>query len=59
MLQYVTPVLQFTFGVVVFHEAMPLERWLGFAIVWAALVILTVDGLNHRTSRTLEPEPVP
>jgi chloramphenicol-sensitive protein RarD len=31
-------------GVLVFHENMPLERWLGFAIVWAALIVLTIDG---------------
>ena len=30
-------------GVAVLHEAMPPERWLGFAIVWLALVILSVD----------------
>jgi chloramphenicol-sensitive protein RarD len=59
MLQYLAPVLQFAFGVLVFHESMPPERWLGFAIVWAALVVLTIDGLGRRTPRTLEPEPVP
>ena len=52
LLQYLAPVLQFAFGVLVFHELMPPERWLGFAIVWLGLVILTVDGM--RASRTLE-----
>ena len=33
-------------GVLVFHEQMPLERWLGFAIVWLGLIILTVDGMR-------------
>lgn len=59
LLQYMTPSLQFVFGVLVFHERMPPERWLGFAIVWLALVVLTVDGLRRRTPKTLEPEPVP
>ncbi|WP_240643854.1 EamA family transporter RarD [Antribacter gilvus] len=49
MLQYLGPALQFLFGVVVFHEHMPPVRWAGFALVWVALVILTVDGL--RTAR--------
>ncbi|MCR6492318.1 EamA family transporter RarD [Cellulomonas sp. P24] len=49
MLQYLTPMLQFILGLVVFHEQMPAARWAGFALVWVALVILTVDGL--RTSR--------
>lgn len=46
LLQYMTPVLQFTFGVLVFREHMPPERWLGFAIVWLGLIVLTVDGLR-------------
>jgi len=49
MLQYLTPVLQFMLGLVVFHEQMPVVRWIGFALVWVALAIFTVDGL--RTSR--------
>jgi chloramphenicol-sensitive protein RarD len=50
MLQYMTPTLQFVFGVLVFHESMPLERWLGFAIVWLALIVLTIDGTRRRTT---------
>jgi chloramphenicol-sensitive protein RarD len=48
LLQYLAPVLQFTFGVLVFHEQMPPERWLGFGIVWLALIILTIDGTRRR-----------
>lgn len=48
LLQYLAPVLQFAFGVLVFHEQMPPERWLGFAIVWVALIVLTVDGTRRR-----------
>ncbi|HUX71251.1 MAG TPA: EamA family transporter RarD [Cellulomonadaceae bacterium] len=49
MLQYLTPVLQLLLGLFVFHEHMPAARWTGFALVWVALAIFTVDGL--RTSR--------
>lgn len=42
-IQYFAPFIQFIVGVAVLHEAMPPERWLGFAIVWLALVILSVD----------------
>lgn len=55
LLQYLAPVMQFGFGVLVFHEAMPPERWLGFAIVWAGLIVLTVDGTRRRTPKSLEP----
>lgn len=50
LLQYLTPVLQFIIGVAVFGEAMSASRWLGFALVWIALVLLTVDGLRHARS---------
>lgn len=49
LLQYVTPVIQLAIGVAVLGEAMPASRWAGFALVWVALVALTVDML--RTAR--------
>jgi chloramphenicol-sensitive protein RarD len=51
-LQYLAPILQFALGVVYFHEDMPTGRWLGFALVWVALAIFTVDTLRPRR-RTL------
>lgn len=47
LVQYLAPVIQLTIGIVVLHEPMPLERWLGFGIVWVALAILTVDMFRH------------
>jgi chloramphenicol-sensitive protein RarD len=43
LVQYLAPVLQFIFGVAILHEPMPPERWLGFGLVWLALIVLTVD----------------
>lgn len=48
-IQYVAPILQFLFGVFIMGEPMPPERWLGFGLVWLALIVLTVDMI--RTSR--------
>jgi chloramphenicol-sensitive protein RarD len=48
LLQYLTPTLQFALGVLYFHEDMPTGRWLGFGLVWVALVIFTVESLRHR-----------
>jgi len=48
LLQYVTPTIQFAIGVFVYGEPMPPMRWAGFALVWVALVIFTVESLNHR-----------
>ncbi|WP_435836919.1 EamA family transporter RarD [Streptomyces asoensis] len=57
LLQYLAPVFQFLLGVVYFHEAMPAERWAGFALVWLALVLLTWDALrtSRRAARALGP----
>ncbi|MEU1211703.1 EamA family transporter RarD [Streptomyces sp. NPDC005790] len=49
LLQYLAPVFQFALGILYFHEAMPPERWAGFALVWVALMLLTWDAL--RTAR--------
>ncbi|ALV34214.1 EamA family transporter RarD [Streptomyces sp. CdTB01] len=44
LLQYLAPVFQFLLGILYFHEAMPVERWAGFALVWLALCLLTADA---------------
>jgi len=48
LLQYLAPMLQFSVGVGLRHEPMPLARLLGFVLVWIALVVLTVDALTRR-----------
>ena len=48
--QYLAPLLQFVIGVFVLQEAMPPARWLGFGLVWIALIILTID--MFRAQRT-------
>ena len=45
LLQYFAPVLQFIVALAVFREAMTLDRWIGFGVVWLALLVLTVDML--------------
>ncbi len=46
-LQYSTPIMQFILGITVFGEAMPLGRWIGFAMVWVALILFTVDAIRQ------------
>jgi chloramphenicol-sensitive protein RarD len=48
LLQYLAPVLQFVFGLLLFHEPMGTARWIGFVLVWIALVIFTIDVLSGR-----------
>lgn len=55
MIQFMTPILQFLIGVVVMHEPMPAERWVGFAIVWAAVAVFLADLLvAGRRSRRIQ-----
>lgn len=60
VLQYLTPSLQFVLGVLVFDEAMPLGRLLGFGLVWCALLVFTADLLHtsSRARRAHVPAPV-
>ena len=48
--QYLTPILQFVIGTFILHEAMPPERWVGFSLVWLALIILSIDMVLHARS---------
>jgi len=48
LLQYLAPILQFLLGVLWFGEAMPAARWVGFTLVWVALVLFTAEALTHR-----------
>lgn len=47
LLQFVAPILQFVIGAWLLGEPMPLERWIGFGLVWIALIVLTVDSLVY------------
>ncbi|MGN7968869.1 EamA family transporter RarD [Microbacterium sp. 22296] len=62
LLQFVAPVIQFVIGVWVLHEPMTLERWIGFALVWLALILLSADSIvasrRHRPALADVAEPV-
>lgn len=59
MLQYITPTMQFLLGVLVFHEQMSAPRWWGFAGVWIALVLLSVDALRTMSRHPRAPRTTP
>jgi chloramphenicol-sensitive protein RarD len=46
-MQYLTPIIQFSLGILYFHEQMPAARWVGFALVWLGLAVLSVDMLRR------------
>ena len=45
LLQFVAPIIQFVIGAWALGEEMTPERWVGFVIVWAALLVLSVDSV--------------
>ena len=50
LLMYFNPALQMTWGILVGHEPMPTARWLGFTLIWVALIIFSADAV-FRTYR--------
>jgi chloramphenicol-sensitive protein RarD len=45
-MQYVSPTIQLLVGVAILHEPMPLQRLLGFVLVWIGLVVLAIDVIR-------------
>jgi drug/metabolite transporter (DMT)-like permease len=58
-LQYLTPTLQFLLGVLVYHETVPPVRWVGFSLIWLALIVLTAEVLARPPGRDRPPGPRP
>ena len=47
LLMYFNPALQMTWGILVGHEPMPPARWIGFGLIWVALVVFSADALSR------------
>jgi chloramphenicol-sensitive protein RarD len=48
LLFYLNPAMQMAWGVLIGHEPMPVGRWIGFALIWVALVVMTIDALRKK-----------
>ena len=53
ILQYISPSLQFALGVWVYNEAFQPARLVGFVLIWAALVVYSVEGWLARQRAVL------
>lgn len=51
LLFYLNPALQMAWGVFVGNEPMPVGRWIGFGLVWAALAVMGAGTLWGRPPR--------
>jgi chloramphenicol-sensitive protein RarD len=45
-LQYIAPILQFSIGVIAFDERLQPNRFVGFSIIWLALMLYTFDTVR-------------
>ncbi len=50
MMQYIAPTMQFIIGVAVLGEVMSTTRWIGFFVIWIAVILLSLD-LAARANR--------
>lgn len=57
-MQYLIPTINFLLGWLVYHEALPMSRLAGFALVWIGLIVMTVDTVQRRARHGRSPEPV-
>lgn len=47
-LQYLAPTISFMIAIFLYHEPMNVHRALGFAMIWAALIVYSIDMLRAR-----------
>lgn len=47
MLQYIAPTLQFIIGITILGEAMSTTRWIGFFVIWIAVILLCTDMVRQ------------
>ena len=47
MLQYIAPTLQFIIGITILGESMSVTRWIGFLIIWIAVILLCTDMIRQ------------
>lgn len=59
LLFYVNPAMQLSWGVLVGGEPMPPMRWLGFALIWLALLVFTADALRRARVQRRAARPCP
>jgi chloramphenicol-sensitive protein RarD len=52
-LQYLVPTINLLLGWAVYDEELPWSRLLGFGMVWAALLIVTIEGVHGSVSRRM------
>jgi chloramphenicol-sensitive protein RarD len=47
LLQYIVPILQLLWAVLVVHEQLSVTTWVGFGLVWTALLVFSADAIRN------------
>lgn len=53
LLQYIAPTLQLLIGLLIYHEPFPLERCIGFSLIWLALILYSVESIYTGNRRRM------
>jgi chloramphenicol-sensitive protein RarD len=51
LLQYLAPTGQLLTALIAFHEPLPTRKAVGFAFIWAALAIFSIDLVRRARAR--------
>lgn len=53
ILQYLAPTLQLSLGLIVFHESLSAAKLAGFALIWLAVLLYSLEAVVYRGRTTL------
>ena len=62
LVQYLSPSIQLLLAIWVFHEPFNIDRLVGFAFIWSALVLVSADAIRKSfkpSPSSASPEPAP
>ena len=48
LLQYLAPTINLLVGIFLYQESFPVEKMVGFVIIWLALGVFIVDGISRQ-----------
>lgn len=51
IIQYISPTAQFVTGLLLFHEAFNMQRFIGYALVWLAVVVYVATSVKQHKPR--------
>ena len=47
ILQYIAPTIQFLLGIFLYNEPFTMQRFIGFSLIWLALLVYSMEGVRN------------